>query len=175
MLRSRGRLTVAIACENWERSIGVVVERHHRGIAGGLRAEQNALGQLQVARAVLLERLARLGDVGRDVRRVAPVLHEDAAQRAVGRAFAIVEDEAERQVVEGAGAGEIGDEVGADEGREVLDRAEAPRQELHVDRRDRGEHRRPRAPASDAAAGAGETPAAAITTSSLSPLSLLSV
>ena len=71
---------------------------------------------------------------------IAPVLHEDAAQRPLGGSFAVVEDKPERQIVERAGPGEIGDEVGPNEGCQVFDRSEAPGQELYVDRRDNRQH-----------------------------------
>ena len=45
---------------------------------------------------------------------IAPVLDEHAAQRPVGAALAIMEDEPGFELVERAGTGEIGDEIGVD-------------------------------------------------------------
>ena len=53
---------------------------------------------------------------------VAAVLHEHALQRAVRRTLAVVEDEPKFELVERARPGEIGNEIGADEGRQRLDR-----------------------------------------------------
>ena len=75
------------------------------------------------------------------MRGVAPILHEDAAQRPIRRSFAIVEDETKGQIVEGARPGEIRDKIRPDEGRQVFDRPEAPRQDLHVNGGHNSEHR----------------------------------
>ena len=119
----------------------IVVEGHHCGVACRLRAQENAFRQLKIAGAVLVERLSGLCNVGRGVGKVAAVLHEDPSQRAVWGSLPIVKDEAQLKSGKSAGPSEIGNKVGADERGQVLDRPEAPREELHIDGRDDGKHR----------------------------------
>ena len=91
-----------------------------------------AVVEHEIVIVVGLPGLPASGDVGTELGGIPPILHEDSAQRPVGAAFAVVEDETIIERRKGAFPNHMRQEVRPDLHDQVAQLVEAPRH--HVER-----------------------------------------
>ena len=82
---------------------------------------------VKIALSIPIDRFSSLGDIRGDLRRVTLVLHKHSVKPPIGSALAKVKYKSGFELGESARPREIGDEIGVNERRQVLDCAETPR------------------------------------------------
>ncbi len=130
------------------REIERVALKHHDGGIPRVRlvALDAAVVEHEIVVVVGLPGLPAIGDVGADLGGVAPIFHEDTAQRPVGATLAIVEDETIVERREGAFPDDMRQEVRPDLHDQVAQLPEAPRHNVkrhrsHEERHENGHDR----------------------------------